>query len=76
MNFVGDAIDSKYGTNTTPYLRFFGGMFGGGLGAGSMYRNTAHITSKLTNIKENGKNKIINRTESFERKVPVETRPS
>ena len=25
----------------------------------------------LTNIKENGKNKIINRTESFERKVPV-----
>lgn len=30
---AGEAIDNKYGTNTTPWLTFAGGMIGGGFGA-------------------------------------------
>lgn len=44
---AGEAIDKRYGTNTTPWLSFAGGLFGGGLGAkGGMWAANQHTINK------------------------------
>ena len=43
----------KYGTNTAPYLRFLGGIFGGGIGAGLGYKSVLNTVSNMTKMPQN-----------------------
>ena len=46
---VGQLIDNKYGTNTTPYLTFFGGLGGGVTGGVLGYKGSIAGSKYLIN---------------------------
>lgn len=46
---VGQQIDNKYGTNTTPYLTFFGGLGGGVTGGVLGYKGAVAGSKYLVN---------------------------
>ena len=46
---IGQQIDNKYGTNTTPYLTFFGGLGGGITGGVLGYKGAVTGSKYLVN---------------------------